>query len=375
MKVSTQTEPNSASRLLALDILRVVAILLVLGYHFQVPPNWLSVPTWILKIWETGGWIGVDLFFVLSGFLVSGLLFREYQKYGQIILKRFFIRRGLKIYPAFYVFLAFTLVFRVATHNPPPFSGVLSEIFFLQSYVEGLWNHTWSLAVEEHFYILLPLLLVLLIRYNKNKIDPFKPLLPIVVIAALLLLSARIIHAKGNLYHYLTCLFPTHLRLDSLFFGVLISYSYHFHRKWFEATFFPMRRFLIGIGVALLIPFFMIPLGPAPFVYTFGFTLLYLGSGCLLVGLLLSTIPINGITRSLGLIGSHSYSIYLWHMAVLHFISKIGILTRLQLSFIVYLLTSIFVGIVMARLIEYPVLGLRDRWYPSRTSALPSPDA
>ena len=80
-----------------LDVLRCVAILFVIFQHGN-----------ILEFFNRAGWIGVDLFFVLSGFLISGLLFGEYQRRGSIQLKRFYIRRGFKIYPAFYVFLAVT---------------------------------------------------------------------------------------------------------------------------------------------------------------------------------------------------------------------------------------------------------------------------
>ncbi|HXJ16319.1 MAG TPA: acyltransferase, partial [Candidatus Polarisedimenticolia bacterium] len=75
-----------------LDVLRSIAVLLVLLYHSEIGTRLANA-----------GWAGVDLFFVLSGFLISGLLFTEYKKRGSIDFKRFFIRRGLKIYPAFYV--------------------------------------------------------------------------------------------------------------------------------------------------------------------------------------------------------------------------------------------------------------------------------
>jgi len=78
------------SRNQSLDMLRGVAVLLVLGRHMDGA-----------GIWSSAGWCGVDLFFVLSGFLISGLLFTEFKKTGTIDVKRFWIRRGFKIYPAF----------------------------------------------------------------------------------------------------------------------------------------------------------------------------------------------------------------------------------------------------------------------------------
>jgi peptidoglycan/LPS O-acetylase OafA/YrhL len=83
-------------RLRQLDALRGVAILLALGEHRYVSDVWTRV-----------GWTGVDLFFVLSGFLISGLLFNEHTRFGAIRFGRFFMRRGLKIYPGYYVLLAY----------------------------------------------------------------------------------------------------------------------------------------------------------------------------------------------------------------------------------------------------------------------------
>src|SRR5689334_20467843 len=121
-------------RLTELDFLHGIAVILVLFAH-----HYLTIYT------ATMGWIGVDLFFVLSGFLVSGLLFAEYQKFGNIDTKRFLIRRGFKIYPAFY-FSVFVTLFLL--HFLPNFSispsahllilndngliiGLVIEVFFL----------------------------------------------------------------------------------------------------------------------------------------------------------------------------------------------------------------------------------------------------
>jgi peptidoglycan/LPS O-acetylase OafA/YrhL len=90
-------------RVRQLDILRAIAVLLVLGRHEHAN-----------ALWRRCGWVGVDLFFVLSGFLISGLLFSEYKKRGRLDLPRFYIRRGLKIYPSFYVLILAT--FLVSMH-------------------------------------------------------------------------------------------------------------------------------------------------------------------------------------------------------------------------------------------------------------------
>ncbi|MGA2230896.1 MAG: acyltransferase family protein, partial [Tepidisphaeraceae bacterium] len=97
------TSPKPAGRMVQLDVLRGVAILLVMGRHFAVSPTqagWLSFPA---GVWYVFGWTGVDLFFVLSGFLVGGLLLGELRKYGRLDVFRFIIRRIFKIWPAYYV--------------------------------------------------------------------------------------------------------------------------------------------------------------------------------------------------------------------------------------------------------------------------------
>src|SRR5215211_479046 len=100
-------------RLKNLDVLRAVAVLLVLGRHVNVvAPMPADVPGPValaIRAWVKVGWTGVDLFFVLSGFLVSGLLFAEYRKNGELRIGRFLIRRGFKIYPPFWVLMAVTL--------------------------------------------------------------------------------------------------------------------------------------------------------------------------------------------------------------------------------------------------------------------------
>ena len=93
-------------RIVALDLLRLLAILMVFGRHMGMPPK---TQTWMLT-WQRGGWVGVDLFFVLSGFLVAGLLFAQFQAEQKLSIGRFFVRRGCKINPPFFVLIAVTVV-------------------------------------------------------------------------------------------------------------------------------------------------------------------------------------------------------------------------------------------------------------------------
>jgi peptidoglycan/LPS O-acetylase OafA/YrhL len=351
------------SRLLTLDVLRVVAVLLVIGHHVRLPTD--AHP--LLRAWHRGGWVGVDLFFVLSGFLVSGLLFREHLKYGTIRVGRFLLRRGLKIYPAFYCFLLATLVVLHFRTGDPAATRITGEVLFVQNYLGGVWNHTWSLAVEEHFYLGIALLAVAFAGRRRG--NPFGGMVVVLLGLAGVALACRI--GRSTLpYSSLTHLYPTHLRADSLGFGVILSYFYHFHHERFVARLKPLRHGLFLTGMVGLVPSFLWPLGSAPLLQTVGLTLLYLAWGLILVALLLSEVPSSLPWRAVGQVGAYSYSIYLWHMPVLVWAlpvleSSLGTHFAPLPQLVLALAGSTVVGIAAALLIEVPVLHLRDRLFPS----------
>jgi peptidoglycan/LPS O-acetylase OafA/YrhL len=375
MTTPTEIPSPSKQRLPGLDVLRGVAVLLVLGHHLPPMAKSAQGPDWftfVLETWRRGGWVGVDLFFVLSGFLVSGLLFAEYRARNAIGLSRFYVRRGWKIYPPFVVFIAVTVLVNLAVHRTVDMRGLASECLFLQSYVPGLWNHTWSLAVEEHFYIALPMLLLCILAFRKGSPDPFATILPIGIgVIALLVLAARIENAlRMPWYHHHTHLAPTHLRIDSLLFGVLIAYGYHFHRQRFDRLLRPWRNWLLILGCTLLAAPFAFAREEHAFVYVIGPTVYYLGAGALMVGMLFVPVSGRGGLAALAACGAYSYSIYLWHMPVMRWgAPKINAMMNETLSTPVLLLLhlggSIAAGVVMARAVEVPALRLRDRWFPS----------
>jgi len=367
----------STHRLLTLDVLRALAIVLVLGHHAFLPPTDFRPRLRFFEVWQLGGWIGVDLFFVLSGFLISGLLFREHQRFGAIRFGRFVLRRGLKLYPAFYVLFATTVAVRLYL-DPPPLAPVLCELFFVQNYGPSLWGHTWSLAVEEHFYLFLPALLIVLARLRKGRKDVFAPIPAICLVVCVSLLSLRFANARFFEYGIRTHFTPTHLRADALLFGVFLSYLFHYHRERYER--FCRRYFgvLVVGGIALSIPAFNYIMRDTPYLYTLGFTSLYVGSGMLLSAIVVRGLPENRVMRAIGYVGSHSYSIYLWHLPVNVWLVG-GLLRGAELSrwtaWSLYMSASIVVGIVLAQMIEFPVLKVRDRFFPSRSKPLEEPAA
>lgn len=372
MTSSDHKSLGAPQRLISLDLLRLVAVLMVLGRHMEPPPaDWQSPLKPAILAWHAGGGEGVDLFFVLSGFLVSGLLFSEYQQRGELSAKRFYIRRAWKIYPSFYVLLAVSYVYHwVETGRRMGDRQAIGELLFVQSYIRGFWSHTWTLAVEEHFYLILPLLLASLAKKQRGARDPFRRLPWMVLGVSAACLAIRCVnYAVRTEFSYQKLLFHTHLRLDELFFGVGIAYYYHFHADGFRRVFRPLRWLLMGFGVALLTTLVWLPVSiDISYICTLACTQYYLGSAALLVGVLMCQIPTNRLTRSVATLGMYSYPIYLWHMAVMQWgvprLEPLGL--SWQVRTVLYFVGAFIVGIAMAKLVEVPLLRLRDQKYPSR---------
>jgi len=313
--------------------------------------------------------VGVDLFFVLSGFLVSGLLFREQEKFAKLDLKRFLIRRGFKIYPPFWLMIVFTCLFNWWNQQTLPVSAVFSEFLFVQNYLPGLWNHTWSLAVEEHFYLLLALGALVLTK--RSTASPFKAVPLAFIFVAVACLFGRIVLMAQAPFVDRTHLFPSHLRMDSLCFGVLISYYFHSSPERFLTLARRYRFPLFLLGGVMLLPAFLFRLDWHSSLYVFGLTGFYLAGGCLVVGALGLPEPKGKFSGTIAYIGSHSYSIYLWHMPVM--VCGVALLPDYVgwgSRTVIYLAGSIAFGIAMALLIEFPLLRLRDRIFPSRGNPL-----
>lgn len=352
-----------------LDLLRAIAVLLVIGHHYVFPYTLSrsTMPAWA-NFLDHVGWTGVDLFFVLSGFLVSGLLFAEFTKFGEIHPVHFLIRRGFKIYPGFYVLLAATVILRgIAGHLRQPLQ-VCAEIFFIQNYLPGLWVHTWSLAVEEHFYITLAIVSYLIVRTRRDCSY-------IAWLAAFVMVFSLVARAcqSFELFYSGPIGFATHFRADSLMAGVLISYFFHFKAAKLRSSVSRLSRALPVCGI-LMVAFATSFDRHSVVLQTVGFTVLYLGYSCILLWTLFLRVDtianehFKGLIVAIASMGRQSYSIYLWHLAVGQWLfDRLFGKSHPASLLIVYAAASVLVGTVMAHIIEFPVLRIRERLVPPRS--------
>ncbi|MES2389540.1 MAG: acyltransferase [Bacteroidota bacterium] len=362
-----------------IDFLRGFAIILVLFRHHD-----------IISFLSTAGGAGVDLFFVLSGFLIGGLLFVEYKNFGNLKIGLFLIRRGFKIYPSYYLTMAvvigWTVISCLKNNIPIPIQSILLNLFFLQNYYTGspLWIPAWSLAVEEHFYFLLPLCLLWFIGRNKFNNSKAFPKLFIYAAITCLVLRYITIYTLGMGFRELGT--PTHLRIDSLLFGVLIAYYYHFAPATITKVYFKFRYTLLFFACAVFIwqgmpDFNLIPFEIKIMLVPINFSLLYLASGVLIVAtlsdagatMLLKKITTKPVYEFVAFTGFYSYNIYLWHLwggillnAFLY--RKFPILVQYPiLPALFYFATAFGLGIGITHLVEIPFLSLRDRFFPRRS--------
>lgn len=342
-------------RKIVLDIVRGIAVILVILRHSSLPDT---------NPMKYFGWLGVDLFFVLSGYLISNILFQEYKKTQDVRITRFLIRRSLKIFPPFYFFVGVTLLV-YAIHDKLDYrvGQYLAEIFYLQSYLPEIWPHTWSLAVEEQFYLVFAGVMVLLVSKGglKNKRGMIGTLIFLLILTFLM----RYIVSAKHRHEEIFCFWRTHLRWDGILVGVLSSYLLNFtdlrsRVDRFKWLLLPICAVLISVG-------FIYP-GGSFFMNTYGLTMVNVGFGLLLLLLLQLNDSIEGkpleywniLVKPMAFIGTASYSIYLWHLnakdlSIWLFSYDESTMTAIYVSL------TLALGIVMCYLIEKPFDRVRKR--------------
>ena len=352
---------NKSKYLPSIDSLRALAVLAVIIYHVDV--NYLP-----------GGFLGVDLFFVLSGYLISSLIIKEYRKTGSLNLYNFYIRRARRLLPAVYFMITVGLVVMVLfnevllrkSHLDAIFGYIYSSnwwyIFHKLDYFDSFgaqspFKHLWSLAIEEQFYMIFPLLFLLVNRKKKSKDGTYKLNKNFLYVVLGLILVSLIAHILlFDINNISRIYFGTDTRAFSLLVGVVGAILYPMERLHAKVT--PQQNMIYSVvslvSIATLI---------TVMIYTSEYnTLLYRG-GFLLVAILGLIVIISSgkqhtlMSRLLSFkpvvfIGKISYSLYLWHFPVLVLttpVSEIGnpniifVILRVILTFALATVSYVFV--------------------------------
>ncbi|MCY0881731.1 MAG: acyltransferase, partial [Firmicutes bacterium] len=205
-----------------LDGLRALAVLAVIAYHLKLP-------------WAPGGLLGVGVFFTLSGYLITDLLLAQYRKYGHLRWKEFFFRRAKRLLPALWVMMAVVLLYIVCFDGDLLSSlggDVLAALFYVSnwwyifhhvsyfaSFVPSPFVNLWSLAVEEQFYLIWPLILIVLLKFVQST---WGRVLLTLLLAAASALAMALIYQPGsipNLVYY-----GTDTRAFALLIGAALAF-------------------------------------------------------------------------------------------------------------------------------------------------------
>jgi peptidoglycan/LPS O-acetylase OafA/YrhL len=209
-----------------LDGLRTIAILLVVNSHFAAEFTTVHGNNFFSNLpFVVNGWVGVDLFFVLSGFFIGGQLWKELQRTGTISVPRFLLRRGLRIWPLyFFTFIVVFIAFWPAATGKS--YGWADLVFLVNYFTAGIVLGGWSLSTEEQFYILAPVLLHLFAR--GHKFASIRVWLWCILAFLPLLRAAIWVSHCGHFFQHDPALFgklyyPFHTHCDGLVMGLIIS--------------------------------------------------------------------------------------------------------------------------------------------------------
>jgi len=364
---------NPPSQTIAgLDALRSLAILLVFSDHYffnysRITQSHLSLGAFPLF---TFGWTGVDLFFVLSGYLIGAALLSELKRSSTIDMPRFLLRRGLRIWPYYFFFiLAMWLLI-----NPTPISNYFPDLFFYSNYIEGYVPGGWSLSTEEQFYIAIPIVLLLSVRFLNISRQ-----WTILALAVVLLPLARAItvaklgpHSHEGMPRFIIYT-PFHTHADGLVAGLIIA--------WFSVV-YPAsvagKSFLENCKVPLLLVAAGILLRHAS-QDLFAFTALAaIYGGCALFAIRDRSILSKLFSSRLFYwISRLSYAIYLNHLIVLYKVCPAMlraanpehfVYLKFALCYVALFAMSMAIALVTFVLVESPFLQLRERLLAKRSS-------
>jgi peptidoglycan/LPS O-acetylase OafA/YrhL len=353
-----------------LDLLRALAIIVVVIYHAAL--FGFKLPTRIDRF----GWIGVDLFFVLSGYLIGGQLLAPLARGNEISLGRFFARRVLRIMPAYFVVLAVYFLFPSWREYPDmsqPLWKFLLSIQNIALHGGTAFSHAWSLAVEDQFYLGLPFILIFVSRWPRAAI--ITPCL--IVLGGILVrtfLAYQNLTETGVSFRGFQAwiYYPTWTRLDPLVFGVVLAAIEKFRPQWWQR----LTNCAIWLWVpALVLIVYGLWLGEGDYLTVtacvWQFPLIALGMAALLIcavspRLFFRRVAIPGAA----FIATIAYSAYLIQKLVIHFAGRFCDTYNIALTSAPALLgveIAVYAAAAILFLtVERPFLQLRKRLAPRK---------
>lgn len=371
MGLSTGTATTQNGKLAGLDHLRALAIITVLFYHYRM----FQHPQWLDNIMGFG-WTGVDLFFVLSGYLISSQLFTTIAAGKPISLPEFFIKRFFRIIPAYLVVLAIYFLIP-AFHEKEALPPLWKFLTFTQNFNFeiknfGTFSHVWSLCVEEHFYLLFPLVLITMVYFNATRRGGLLLLTLLIFgfIARLFTWYVLVAPEAGSetfgITWYKHIYYPTYNRLDGLLAGVSIAALFAF-RPSVKERITKYGNVILVLGILVLTGAWFLCEDQRSFhASIFGFPVVSAGFGLLVVAALSPNCVLYKYdSRFTALIAKLSFALYLIHKGVIHLIqplfAEMGITPKGNLMFLMCLIGTIIGALLLNKTVEAPFLRLRSK--------------
>lgn len=370
--ITRQTAPVTNSKLYGLDHLRAFAITFVFLYHYSVL---FPHPDWMYTIGKFG-WTGVDLFFVLSGYLIASQLFREISDHKKILLKAFFLKRFFRIIPAYLVVVAiyFLLPFVREREAPAPLWKYLTftQNLGLDLHTQGTFSHAWSLCIEEQFYLILPFVLVLLASLHMFK-KSFWLLIVLFLSGFVIRYYAYQIFVTPHLQDdnvytlwYKAIYYPTYCRLDGLITGVAIA-AMSQYLPLFTKRITKSGNLLLLVSICILTGAYFLCSDQISFnASVFGFPLVSIGYGTMVLGAISPTSFLYTFqSKVTATIAALSYALYLIHKFMIHStqvqLEKLHIAAGGNAMFLLCLTACLSGAVLMNKIVEKPFLKLRNK--------------
>src|SRR5579871_142490 len=370
--ISSATSSTISHKLHGLDHLRTLAIAFVFIYHYgHIFPS----PEWVNKIGKFG-WTGVDLFFVLSGYLIASQLFEKIARNNSFSLRSFFLKRFFRIIPAylFVVVIYFCFPFSRERSTPAPLWKYLTftQNFGLDLRTQGTFSHAWSLCIEEQFYFFLPFILTGLLFFKLFR-RSFWLLILLFILGFFIrfYLYQHFIQPNldddNNWVEWLKLIYyPTYCRLDGLLAGIGIAALFQF-KPIVKERISRYGNLLFIASIIILSIAYYICINEQSFIASvYGFPLVSIGYAFMVTSAISpSSFLYKFNSRTTATIATLSYAIYLVHKITVHIsqeeISQFGIGKDSNLMFLICTIASVLGAYLINRLIEKPFLKIRNK--------------